>query len=123
MPILEILKPLLTPLLKLIGVCLVIYMAYSHVYNLGVEAEEERSNKEKISLQAKLDKRTDELIANSSNYVKTSEANTIKSQEIMNSIVEGMKSKPSVIYKEGKCQVTEDFRKAYNSLIDEANKK
>lgn len=118
-----LLKPILTLSLKVLGILLVIYLAYSHVYNLGVEAEKERSNKERASLQIKLDARTDQLITNSTRYVETSDANSLKSQELMNSIVENMKSKPSVVYKEGKCAVTDDFKKAYSSLIDEANKK
>lgn len=118
-----LLKPLILPILKLFGILIIIYMAYSHVYNLGVEAEKERSNKEKIVLQGKIDERTDQLIANSSRYVEASESNSLKSQELMNSIVDSMKSKSTVVYREGKCQVTEDFKKAYNSLIDEANKK
>lgn len=118
-----LLKPLIVPILKLFGILIVLYMAYSHVFNLGVEAEKERSNKEKVVLQEKIDKRTDQLIANSSKYVETSESNSIKSQELMNSIVDSMKTKSTVVYREGKCQVTDDFKKAYSSLIDEANKK
>lgn len=123
MEILTILRPLWIPLLKVLGILLVIYMAYSHVYNLGVEAEKERSNKEKIALQTKLDNRTDQLIDSSTKYVKASEAMSKASQDTINSIVENMKSKPTVIYKEGKCIVTEDFKKSYNAIIDEANKK
>lgn len=123
MEILAILRPLLIPILKIFAILLVIYIAYSHVYNLGVEAERVRSNTEKVELQSKLDKRTDQLITNSTRYVETSEAMSKASQDTINIIVENMKSKPTVIYKEGKCVVTEDFKKTYNAIIDEANKK
>lgn len=123
MEILAILRPLLIPIAKIFSILLIIYMAYSHVYNLGVESERERINKEKVELQTKLDNRTDQLIDSSTKYVKASEAMSKASQDTINSIVENMKSKPTVIYKEGKCVVTEDFKKSYNAIIDEANKK
>lgn len=120
---LAIMKDLLPVILKVsIFVALVGFAAH-FMYQKGVDTENARWEQKMLVMENKLESKTNRLIELSHEYVKTSTEATTKSEENIKAILDAGYGKPVVVYKEGKCNLTDDFKNSFNSIIKEANKK
>ncbi len=96
---------------------------YHHIYELGVK-QANIDNQVKIeAMQAKLDARVQEVIDLSSQASTKGEELTAATNKQLDIILNLSKNKSMTIIKDGKCIPSEDFKKVYFDLINEANSK
>lgn len=115
--ILQIKAAIITGSLVLAGVFA--YLGYSKVYNAGyAEAEAKyqavitQQNKMVATIESDLQK----LVITSMDF------NSSLSSDL-DAIKAGMKNKPLVIYKEGKCTIAKEFLDSRDAAIDRANQR
>ena len=104
-------------------ILVLLYSGYNLIYNRGVEAataKYEQRLKERDDILAK---QSEEISKLSSTQAATTSLILAKSEENLHTILSSVKNKPLYKIVDGKCAPSEEFSKAYSTLLVEGAKK
>lgn len=123
MIVVNLIKAHLREVVGAIVIIVLLWWAYSTVYNNGVQ-DTNKVWEARIELQQKV---RDEQISSIESLSKVTLEQTLinndKTRKELNAIYSKVKGKPTTVIVDGKCEPSEDFMRTYNEIIEKGNQK